>query len=97
MSAGAFIYHAAITFVWRLCGHDVGACAIARIGEPLLAQGIEALLIDVGALALIVGPFVPTESQPCEVVHQHVGIFLMRALRVDVFNAQQPCAALCLC
>jgi len=82
-----------------LCGHDVGPRAGAGIGVTGRVKPMEILLVDSSSPALAVGavwpdvgcaPFVIVESEPLEVVLDEPGIFGLGALRVVVFDADQP-------
>ena len=94
IAACAFIHYPTVALVRCLRGHDVGSCAIARIGQPALAQLLETALVYRATLTLPVWTLVPVESEPVKVVHYQFGILAVRALRVDILYAQQPCAAL---
>ena len=100
-AAGAGVDHAAIRHMWRLCGHYVGACAITGIGKPCLLDATELLQVEIAAATLHVwtvvaaaidSPFIPVKPQPEQVILNLPGILQLRALRVEVLDAQNPAA-----
>lgn len=89
-SASASIDDATIRFVRCLCGHDVGTRAVAGVGESLLFEAREVLLIDLATFALIVWPFIERKAEPGEVFDQLTCKFGTAALRIDVLDAEHP-------
>lgn len=94
IAACAFIHYPTVALVRCLRCQYVCPCAVARIGQPALAQLLEIALVYRATLTLPVWTLVPVESEPVKVVHYQFGILAVRALRVDILNAQQPCATL---
>ena len=73
---------------------ELGAGAEAGVGEPLAAEPLDGLGVGVLALALEVGPPVPGEPEPGEVVHEEPGGLAALRARVEVLDAQHEPAAL---
>ena len=94
IAARALVHYPTVALMRRLRSQDVRPCAVARIGQATLAQLLEIVLIYFATLTLPIRSFVPVESEPVKVVHYQFGILAVRALRVDILYAQQPCATL---
>ena len=102
--AGAGIDDVAVRGMGRAGGMELGAGAEARVHQPLRSQLRVGLLIDGGALALVIGAvgpavaaaLVPDKSQPAQVFFQLVGIFAGAALGVQILNAEDDLSALML-
>ena len=94
IAACAFIHYPTVALVRCLRCQYVCPCAVARIGQATLAQLLEIALVYRATLTLPIRAFVPVESEPVKVVHYQFGILAVRALGVNILNAQQPCAAL---
>ena len=100
--AGAGIDDVAVRGMWRAGGMELGAGAEARVHQPLRGQLRVGLLIDGGALALVIGAvgpavaaaLVPDKAQPFQILFQCVGIFAGAALGIQILNAQNDAPAL---
>lgn len=94
--------HAAVGLMRRTRGQDIGAGAEAGVGASGGPEAPECVGVELRASALAVGSrgaavvestFVPIEAEPAEVVFDGSGVFDAGALRVKVFDAQNPEAA----
>ena len=101
-TAGALIDDASVRLMRSLRRHDVGACAGTGVGQPRAVQPFKIVGIDFSAPTLavravkpaVVQPsFVPVEAEPEEVVLNPAGVVKFRALRVKVFDTQNPFAS----
>ena len=63
-SAGAAVDGRAVAGVRRACGVELGARAKAGIGEAGVLQLVQGVLVQVQAIVLAVGAFVPLKPQP---------------------------------
>lgn len=93
-SAGAAVDGRAVAGVRCACGVELGARAKAGIGEAGVLQLVQGALVQVEAIVLVVGAFVPLESQPGQVVDQLGGKLGALAAVVQVLDAQHDAAAL---
>ena len=75
-------------------GVEFGARAKAGVGEAGVLQLVQGVLVQVQAIVLVVGAFVPLKPQPGQVVNQLSGKFRALAAIVQVLDAQYDAAAL---
>ena len=75
-------------------GVELGACAKAGIGEAGVLQLTQGVLVQIQAIVLVVGAFVPLEPQPGQIVNQLSGKFRALAAIVQVLDTQHDAAAL---
>ena len=78
----------------RACGVELGTCAKAGVGEAGVLQLVQGVLVQVQAIVLVVGAFVPLKPQPGQVVNQLSSKFRTLAAIVQVLDAQYDAAAL---
>ncbi len=93
-SAGAAVDGRAVAGVRRARSVELGTRAKAGVGEAGVLQLAQGALVQVEAIVLVVGAFVPLESQPGQVVNQLSGKFRALAAIVQVLDAQHDVAAL---
>ena len=93
-SAGAAIDGCAVAGVRRARGMELGARAKAGIGEADVLQLAQGGLVQVQAIVLVIGAFVPLEPQPSEVVDELGGEFRPFAAVIQVLDAQHDATAL---
>ena len=72
---------------------ELGAGAEAGIGEAPGLELRDRLGVDVGSTALVVGTFVPVESEPGEVVHDETSRLRVLGAWVEVLDSQDHAAA----
>jgi hypothetical protein len=58
------------------------------VGQAFIQQGLHGLTVQVHALGLEEGAFVPGEAQPSEAIDNVLGVFGARSLQISIFNAQ---------
>ena len=66
---------------------EFGTRAKTGIGEAGVLQLTQGVLVQIQAIVLVVGAFVPLQSQPGQVVNQLSGKFRALAAIVQVLNA----------
>ena len=93
-SAGAAIDGRAVAGVRCARGVELGARAKAGVGEAGVLQLVQGVLVQVQAIVLVVGAFVPLKPQPGQVVNQLSGKFRTLAAIVQVLDAQYDAAVL---
>ena len=86
-SAGATVDGRAVARVRCARGVELGARTKAGIGEAGVLQLAQGVLVQVQAVVLVVGAFVPLQPQPGQVVNQLSGKFGALAAIVQVLNA----------
>ena len=94
VSAGAAVDGRAVARVRRARGVEFGTRAKTGIGEAGVLQLTQGVLVQIQAIVLVVGAFVPLQSQPGQVVNQLSGKFRALAAIVQVLDAQHDAAAL---
>ena len=94
VSAGAAVDGRAVAGVRRARGVEFGTRAKTGIGEAGVLQLAQGVLVQIQAIVLVVGAFVPLQSQPGQVVNQLSGKFRALAAIVQVLDAQHDAAVL---
>lgn len=72
----------------RACGVELGSRAEAGVGEAVRVKLGGRLPVQVEAITLVDGAFVPIEPEPSEVVYNLLRAFGIAASRIEVFDAQ---------
>ena len=93
-SAGAAVDGRAVAGVRRARGVEFGTRAKTGIGEAGVLQLAQGVLVQIQAIVLVVGAFVPLEPQPGQIVNQLSGKFRALAAIVQVLDTQHDAAAL---